>query len=331
MTPADLAQYARTERQIEVSGAYLKTGGNAVEAAKLLGCTRAAVVGTLRGIRDRAERETLREPMPVGQRLKGRSALTDAAGNETSAWTKTERSSDDPPEFEPVPPGFAIRRTASYLDGQGNVRGQWVTAEQDKADRFAAFEAACVEVAEKYAGLAPPTPPPEFVDADWLCVYPLGDPHIGMLAWGAEAGDNHDLAIGEADLRAAIDLLVDCAPPADTGYLLNLGDFFHAQDDRQQTPGHGHKLDVDGRWNKVVRVGLGLLVHCITRLLSKHRRVVVGNVPGNHDPDAARMIAIYLEAFFRNEPRVEIFDNSSPYHAYEFGCNLIATAHGDGV
>lgn len=266
--------------------------------------------------------------IPEGHELGGVSTLTDADGKTTAQWAKTRVAGAEP---EPLPEGFAPTRVARMTRGDGSVVTEWTTYDRDKAAQSAAFLEACEYVAERYAGLASPVEPPKFVDRDWLSVYPIGDPHVGMLAHASESGDHHDLKIGISDLEHGIDLAVHAAPPSSVGYLLNLGDFFHAQDDRQATPGHGHKLDVDGRWNKVVRGGLGLLVYGVRRLLAKHERVLVGNVPGNHDPDAARMIAIYLEAFFRNEPRVEVLDNASPYHALEFGRNMILTAHGDGA
>jgi hypothetical protein len=128
---------------------------------------------------------------------------------------------------------------------------------------------------------------------------------------------------------AVLTMLVAQAPDSGTAILANLGDLFHADDDKQLTPGHGHKLDVDTRAAKVFRLGCTLLRALITLLLTKHRRVHVVNVPGNHDPMTARMIAVWLEAVFENEPRVTIEPNLNPFFYLLFGRVLFGFTHGD--
>src|SRR5690606_7531590 len=115
-------------------------------------------------------------------------------------------------------------------------------------------------------------------------VYPLGDPHIGMLAWAKETGQDFDLQIAERDLTRAIDLLVDRAPSSKMAVLGNVGDFFHAEGDDQKTPTGGNKLDCDTRWAKITDVGFNIMRRLIDRLLTKHGVVHVVNVPGNRDP-----------------------------------------------
>jgi hypothetical protein len=119
------------------------------------------------------------------------------------------------------------------------------------------------------------------------------------------------------------------APPAERAVLVNLGDFLHAQDDAALTPGHGNKLDVDGRHAKIADLALLLLTTCIDALLRKHRHVTVRNLPGNHDPRVAASLARELRAWYRNEPRVTIAD-ANRKHQYEvFGENLLGFHHGD--
>jgi hypothetical protein len=216
---------------------------------------------------------------------------------------------------------------------QGQVLLPWVRSEPEKAEREAARIAAWRAACEELRGtIAPaPGPAPEQVDGDWLAIYPWGDPHIGMLAHAPEAGKHHDLSLAIRDYTTATRLLVASAPRAKHAIFANMGDFFHAQDDRQVTPGHGHKLDVDGRWHKVVKAGIQLQINTVRHMLTKHETVGVINVPGNHDPDAARMLSICLELAFANEPRVTVHDNANPYQVTEFGENLILWAHGDGA
>ncbi len=268
--------------------------------------------------------------IPAGQRLRGVSTLTDADGATEREWVKTERASDDPPAHDVTPPDFAITSVSTMLDGQGQARVQWVRSEREKADQMAAFEAACASVAAKFVGLAPAVPAPKFTSLDWLSGYLFGDPHVGMLAQAVETGnDNHDLKIGIGDLEVGVDLAVEAAPPSHVGLLVNLGDYYHAENDKQVTPMHGHKLDVDGRRSKVFRAGTELIVHAILRMLEKHAEVWFDCRPGNHDPVSADMLAIFVEAYFRNEPRVKVLQTANPYNVVEWGKNLILTSHGN--
>lgn len=273
------------------------------------------------------------QPMPEGHRLKGVSFLTDRAGP-AGGWDKTERDSDDPPAFEPVPPGFAVKSTASYLDGQGQVRAQWISADQAKIDQFEAFRAAVQELSEGARGVIAPVPwamLPKPLDTDHTVVFPLGDPHIGMMTWAEETGANHDLKIAEADLFDTVDLLVHDAPRTHTAHLVNLGDFWHAENNAQRTPGHGHKLDVDGRSAKVARVGVRLVRRMIARLLEKYECVEWHSVPGNHDPEQSDVLSLVLETAYENEPRVIVHPGLNPYQYIEHGKTMLQISHGDGA
>jgi hypothetical protein len=330
----NLRDYATTERQIEILTAFEANDGNATHTAEAMGVSRSTVRSALEAMRKRAEAATLNTEMPAGQRLRGKSTFKKDAATGDAAWVKTERETTETGDPEIVPPGFTIKSTATYVDAQGSIRGRWLTANQAKVDQFAAFKLAVKEVSEAYADGCPMIVAPEAADLsdELLNIIPFGDPHIGMLAHHSETGDdNHDLKIAIADLRTAIDIIVQKAPKARKALLVNLGDFFHAQDDRQLTPGHGHKLSVDGRWFKVLNAGLDLLVYQILRLLETHEEVEVINVPGNHDPDASLMLAMYLQAWFRNEPRVNIRTNTNPYDVVTHGVCFVGTAHGDGA
>src|ERR1700744_334048 len=151
-----------------------------------------------------------------------------------------------------------------------------------------------------------------------------------MLAWSQETGQDFDLKIAERDLSATVRRLGQSAPSSALAVLANVGDFFHADDNTQLTPGHGHKLDVDSRAAKVFRLGCTLMRSLIDLLLTKHARVDVRNVPGNHDPSTSRMLAMWLEAIYEREPRVIVTPNLNPFSYLEFGKNLFGFTHGDG-
>lgn len=272
-----------------------------------------------------------RATVPTGHRVKGNSTLVDADGNAALQWRKTERDSADPPRHEPVPSGHAVSKVSTLLDSTGAVRAQWIQAPKAEATRLEEFWSAHNASAAEYVRPVAPLKPAPMSDADLLTVYALGDPHIGMLSWGAETGADFDLTIAVRDLYAAVDLLIEGAPRSATGLIANLGDFFHAENDKQQTPTGGNKLDVDSRWAKIAAAGFNCMRRMIDRALSKHDQVLVVNVPGNHDPQMARMLVIWLRVLYEREPRVQILDNLSPYTYYRHGAVLLGFAHGDGA
>jgi hypothetical protein len=269
--------------------------------------------------------------LPEGHRLKGASVLTDETGKLRERWDKTERESTPEGEQPAVPDTFAVKKQSRYTDAQGNVRGMWTSYDQPTADRLALLERAAESFAARFAGLGGTAPIVRLNNpgAKLLNVFPLGDPHVGMLAWAPASGENFDLKIASATLRAVVDQLVSEAPSAREALLVNVGDFFHADDNSQLTPGHGNKLDVEGRAEKVFDLGVELCVWMITRLLEKHETVRMFNAPGNHDPATSRFLRATLKAWFRNEPRVIIESNLNPFQYYKFGKTLFGITHGD--
>jgi len=230
-----------------------------------------------------------------------------------------------------VPDGFRIKGVSQYIGKDGQVAGQWIKSDADAASREAIIRAAIAALTEDVRGLAPITPPPDRVLADLLTVYPFGDPHIGLKVWGKECGADFDLKEAERLTLAAVDRLVSISPASDTAIILPLGDIFHADDQRNVTPGHGHQLDVDSRHVQVLHVGIRTFKRCILRALEKHRRVVVRFVSGNHDPHAVWALAFTIAAFFESEPRVFVDLSPSKHWYFRHGRTLIGTTHGDTV
>jgi len=227
-----------------------------------------------------------------------------------------------------VPDGFKIKGISTYYDADGKPRGQWVKSNRDDERREQMLREFAESLAEGVKGLAPITKPPKRVDADLMCVYPMGDPHFGAYAWWQDSGEDFDLRIAEQLTCSAVDRLVASAPAAHTALLLNLGDMFHADNQKNQSQS-GHQLDVDGRWAKVQQVGLRAMLHCVRRLLEKHERVIVRINRGNHDGHSAYALALMLSCFFHDEPRVTMDLSPAFFWYHQFGRNLIGSTHGD--
>lgn len=293
-----IKKYA-TVRQAEILDA-VELYGSQRQAAKALGVNKSTVQGAVKAVEARAA-------------IKGKFGATDL----------------DIPD-----PYYLAKRTVhTIVDQKTGAR-----VEAQSWDRWAPDTERMVELVKTFVQSlvehvkpAPATKAPESVNEDLLCVYPLGDPHFGLYSWAEETGDDFSLDEAERVTKGAIDWLVSSAPSSKQAILLNLGDYFHADDSKNATPGHGNVLDVDTRYGKVMKVGLDSLIHCVDRLLEKHEQVAVWNIPGNHDPHASFALALAMASHYRNEPRVEVPLRSSLYWYHEFGKNLIASHHGHGA
>ena len=230
-----------------------------------------------------------------------------------------------------VPEGYLVKGVSTYFDSEGNPRGQWVKSSLD-ADRQLEIIRGVVEgIVEGSQGIFPATPAPTICDGDLLTVIPMGDPHFGLLSWAKEVGADFDLDIAERVTFEAVDRLCAQGPNSATALLLNLGDYFHADNGTNRTPASGNSLDVDGRFQKIAEIGLRAMVRCIRRLLEKHQTVLVRNNRGNHDPHQAFMLSLCLSAWFHNEPRVQVDTSPSGFYYHRHGRVLIGSTHGDGA
>jgi len=230
-----------------------------------------------------------------------------------------------------VPEGHRVKGVSTLYNEAGEVKAQWVKTDVDRAQAEAAFQTAILDLCDGLQGKAPVIPPPAYADDDLLTVIPMGDPHFGLLSWKPETGEDFNTAKAEEMTFGAVDLLASMSPPSGTALLLNLGDYFHADDSTNRTPRGGNVLDVDGRFDKVASIGFRAMIRCIERLLEKHGHVIVRNNPGNHDPHQAKMLNIAVGAYFHNEARVTVDPSPSTFYFYRFGRTLIGSTHGDGA
>lgn len=265
--------------------------------------------------------------IPEGHELAGQSTLTGPDGEIKASWDKTRVAGNDNPE--PPPLDFTLKRVSTMQRGDGSEVIRWASYDRDEADKYQAFLDAIDRHAAQYTGIVPAAPIPSRADTETLSLYPIGDYHLGMLAWFREAGQSWDLKHGKVALALVMAELCRMMPDSERAILVNLGDFLHAQDDAAITPGHGNKLDVDGRHAKVADAALVVLVGVIDALLRKHRHVTVRNLPGNHDPRVAAALARELRAWYRNEPRVDIADAYAAHQYDVFGACLLGYHHGD--
>ncbi len=269
------------------------------------------------------------------QRAAGRSlGVSYQAVQNAVATVKKKAARTDPQQHRyqasPLPPGFHIHGV-SEMTRNANGDPKWVKSSADKGAQLEALIQALKDSVEDLPAVAPAAPPQAASCDDLLCVYPMGDPHVGMYSWAEETGADYDLDIAERLLFGAVDHLVGLAPPGGDALLLNLGDFFHSDHQGNTTRKSGHQLDVDSRWSKVLRCGIRIVYRQIDRALERHRRVQVRNEIGNHDDHTSILLSLALEQRYRDEPRVQIDTSPAKFFYREHGQCLIGSTHLDTV
>ena len=290
-----LKQYA-SEKQIVKIDAVITCNGNYTAASAMLGYTE-----------DSPVRKTIKKLQHIASRMQ----------SPVSALNPHE-----------TPVGFSIDRISKHIDKEGNASG-WVIANRDKADQFEAMKEAWSEFSHDIPR-ARLTDVPTAVAGmqDLLCDYTIGDAHLGMYAWAEEAGDDWKLEDGVTIMRRAMRQLVQSSPAADTAYILDVGDYLHADNMDNETSKSKNKLDVDTRWAKVLSVAVYAMCDLIDMALEKHQTVLYRAAIGNHNEHNATMMAIAMKMRYYNEPRVVVLDSPAIHHYYQFGCNLLADTHG---
>lgn len=227
-----------------------------------------------------------------------------------------------------VPDGFHLKGTSTLYDEDGKARMQWVKTSIDHERQRELFIAAAKAMADELPQVSRVAEPLATM-SNLMAVYPIGDAHIGMRAWGEETqGSDWDMTEAVRVQCGAMAALVDLAPPAEQAVIINLGDWFHADNMEGTTSRSGHSMDLDGRYAKMIDVGIRVMRQCITSALEKHKTVRVINVVGNHDDTGALWMSVALRHAYENEPRVQIDKSPAAFHYVEFGKVMIGTHHG---
>jgi transposase-like protein len=177
-------------------------------------------------------------------------------------------------------------------------------------------------------------PQPSRAGNDAMTVYPLYDMHIGMLAWARETrGQDYDLDLAKQDLINGIETIAMRAPGSDTALVILGGDTLHVNDQFNETPGSKHHMDADGRFEKIVDVAIEAISHAIEYLATKHSKVMVVILRGNHDETSHIVLKAALKQRYRLSAGIEFpvvsgWDKSEIYW-FQHGSSLVIAHHGD--
>lgn len=223
--------------------------------------------------------------------------------------------------------GFHVKGVSTLYGPDGDIKGQWVKESADDLKRQAALDDALAAMCADLPRIAP-VAAPTGVLGQLLTLYTFTDYHVGMLAWHKEGGADWDVTIAENTGTAAMQALVAGSPSSDTAIVNIQGDFLHYDGLAPVTPTHGHVLDADSRFGKVVDVSIRLIRQLVALALQKHRKVILVILEGNHDLAASLWLRKLFGALYEADTRVSVHDSEIPYYAIEWGKCLLGFHHG---
>lgn len=226
-----------------------------------------------------------------------------------------------------VAPGYLMGKVTVQRGPDGTVERTWERQSPDQEHALEALRAAVEGMAGEIAPCAP-TPPPATSLANLLTLYTFTDYHLGALCWHKEGGADWDCGIAEAMGNAAMAALVAGAPASEAAIVNVQGDFLHYDSLQAVTPTHGHILDADSRFGRVVEVAIRLIRSLVAKALAKHERVTLLICEGNHDLASSLWLRKLFGALYEIEPRVTVHDSELPYYAIRHGKVMLGFHHG---
>lgn len=224
-------------------------------------------------------------------------------------------------------PGYHMGKVTVQRGADGEVERVWERQLPDQARLAEAMEEAVAAMAEAITPVAP-LPAPTGTTTALCTLYTFTDYHVGMLAWHEEGGADWDVSIAEATGIAAMQAMVAGSPASDTAVISIKGDFVHYDGFAPVTPTHGHVLDADSRFGKVVKVSIRLIRQLVSLALQKHRSVILVISEGNHDLASSLWLRNLFAALYEDEPRISVHDSELPYFALEWGNVMLGFHHG---
>ena len=224
-----------------------------------------------------------------------------------------------------VPEGHRTTRTTVQYDGEGNIEREW----RKLAPQAQLLQEVADELCAKVEGKCPKLPKPDKdLPNDVMFHVGLWDQHIGMLAHASETGEDYDLKICEKLVIGAISKLVAEAGDFGKAVLVCGGDLFHSDTRKAITERGGNHLDVDSRQFKIWEVATRILHTCVELIASRCNSIKLIVIPGNHDWESSFHLSRLLEAYYRNEKRIEVVNTPATRQYVQHGTCLLGFHHG---
>lgn len=230
-----------------------------------------------------------------------------------------------------VAEGFIAKRVSTCRDKNGEIALQWVIQEPDKEKQLQLVRDLTQDILKDLKPLPAKPFKGHTVESDLMVNIPIGDAHIGMLAWAEESGADYDLKIAEDLHCKAIDMLIDQTPNAENCTIIDLGDFMHSDNLDGTTSRSGNVLDMDGRYHKVIRVAIRITLYYINKALEKFKYVTFRPETGNHNDVGSIWMQELLTVAYENEPRVIIGAEAANVFFWQHGECYFMSHHGHQI
>lgn len=312
-----------TDEALLESVDIIQQHGTASYAARATGKSEATLrrhlmMATARGLVNR-------KPVMPGFEIVATTSVLDPHGNLTREYVRQKPAEDRGP-FS-LPEGHTVKGVSALLDANGNVSAQWVKTKQGEPDPLEIVERIKTALADIVP--AAPVEAPAIVLGELCTVYGIADAHIGLRSWHHETGSSYDTDLAAERVKDWVAQCVAASPAAHTGIIMDVGDYFHANDDTNQTPTSKHVLDVDTRMFRTLEIGVATLASAVESALTKHQEVRVVVLPGNHNSTIYLAILFSVAERYRDNPRVIVHKKPGEFFVHEFGRVMIAGHHGD--
>lgn len=231
-----------------------------------------------------------------------------------------------------VPDGFLVKGVSQQYKEDGTLGQQWVKSSIDRDRQLEMLSEMVQSFKDELPQYKPITIMNEHeIDENLMLVLPIGDLHVGMMAWKDETGQDWSLKHVQTAVHHVFKMLIDQAPKVKKILIIDVGDFHHRDNKDAVTPAHKNQLDVDSRYPKMVRVAIQLIRYIVKLALEKAEEVELWMVPGNHNAATAVVTAECLRHVYENEPRMMVNTSPNPIKYCEWGKCMIASTHGDQV
>lgn len=230
------------------------------------------------------------------------------------------------------PEGYCLDKVTIHRKN-GVVEQTWERMNADKEKQLQLLRTAIVAICADVKAL-PPVPDryKTSIATELLMVnIPIGDAHIGMLAWAEECGDDYDLSLAETIHCQAVDMLIQSTPAAAQCTIIDLGDFLHADNLLGITSRGGNVMDMDGRYHKVVRTAIRISNYYIQAALKHYGCVTYRPEVGNHNDVGAIWMQELLSILYRDEPRVTIGNAAGSVYFWQHGLCFFGSHHGHTI
>ncbi len=168
-----------------------------------------------------------------------------------------------------------------------------------------------------------------FDHEDIIPWFNIGDGHLGMLSHAAETGENFDLKIAERELCHAMTLAIARAPLSARCVVQDMGDMTHYETNDAVTMGHGHALDFDSRYPKMIATYARVMRHIIDAALAKYENVDLIINQGNHSRSNDQWMTIFMKHVYEDTDRLTVLNNDCVFIPYRMGNTFVMCHHSD--